>query len=93
MLLDTAGKVCDTDVFAVPKWVVGSPSPSSAAAVLLQLGTCNYSCADHNPCVRSFQVVTKGKPKVPKVLESGSILEIGNFCCEYDQEVPLEEFK
>jgi len=37
--------------------------------------------------------VTKGKAKVPPVLESGVILELGNFCCEYDQEVPLEDFK
>jgi hypothetical protein len=39
------------------------------------------------------QVVTKGKAKVPAELESGAILELGNFCCEYDQEVPLAEFK
>jgi hypothetical protein len=39
------------------------------------------------------QVVTKGKAKVPAVLESGSIVELGNFCCAYDQAVPLEEFK
>lgn len=40
-----------------------------------------------------LQVVTKGKPKqLPHVLESGAILELGNFCCEYDQEVQLEDF-
>lgn len=39
------------------------------------------------------QVVTKGKAKVPSELESGAIVELGNFCCEYDQQVALEEFK
>lgn len=37
--------------------------------------------------------MTKGKAKVPSVLESGAIVEVGNFCCEYDQDVPLEDFK
>ena len=49
--------------------------------------------ADHH-LLHVLQVVTKGKPKtIPHKLESGSILELGNFCCEYDQEVPLEDFK
>jgi hypothetical protein len=52
------------------------------------------STAQHNAPVTVLQVVTKGKPKqLPHVLESGAILELGNFCCECDQEVPLEEFK
>lgn len=39
------------------------------------------------------QVVTKGKAKVPVRMDSGNIIELGNFCCEIDQEVPLEDFK
>jgi hypothetical protein len=41
-----------------------------------------------------LQVITKGKlPKLPAELESGSILELGNFVAEYDKEITLEDFK
>lgn len=57
-------------------------------------GNRGCSVPAYNYLLPVLQVVTKGKPKtIPHKLESGSILELGNFCCEYDQEVPLEDFK
>jgi hypothetical protein len=40
------------------------------------------------------QVITKGKAKLPTcTLEGGMIIEVGNWSCEFDQEVALEHFK
>jgi len=39
------------------------------------------------------KVVTKGKSKLPQMLESGAMIELGNFVLEYDQELSLDEFK
>jgi hypothetical protein len=45
-------------------------------------------------CCWCLQVITKGKlPKLPAELESGSILELGNFVAEYDKEITLDDFK
>lgn len=40
------------------------------------------------------KVISKSKlAKLPAELESGTIVELGNFCCEYDKDIPLENYK
>lgn len=87
-LLDTAGKVR-----AAVQCSEAYESPLTHVLVM----PCNTMLAEGTArkegMFPGLQVVTKGKAKVPSVLESGAIVELGNFCCEYDQEVPLEDFK
>ena len=39
------------------------------------------------------KTITKGKPKMPKELESGSTFDLGNFVCEFDQDIEYDSYK
>lgn len=62
-------------------------------SVIMRRGARIHAFAAASAAPPPLKVVTKGKAKAPPVLQSGAILELGNFCCEFDNDVPLEEFK
>lgn len=43
--------------------------------------------------VQEGKIITKGKPKVPKELESGATFDLGNFVCEFDQDIDYDSYK
>lgn len=77
-----------------PETAAGQPAAGACCSAWTFCTSVCLPPAQYSTTFTGLQVVTKGKPKqMPHKLESGVILELGNFCCEYDQEVQLEDFK